>query len=314
MAGYALAVVGGPTVGPIVSAAVVQVPYLGWRWTEYLTGILQTVVLINAVIFIDETYPPVLLVFKARRLRHDSGNFALHAKFEEWEPSIPGLCRKFLIRPVQLLCTPICFLMALYASFCYGILYMQLGAIPIIFGELRGWNLLQSELPFLAICLGTFTGAALNTLNQLAYTKAYHAAGDRAVPEKRLPPMMLGSVLFAVGQFITAWTADPRSAPWIAPVIGLYLMGCGFNTIFQAALNYLVDTFRVYAGEPPHHGHDGHSRVPGRYANFLTQPVRSLRTRSYAACLPLVSPWRFLRCTTTSAWVRVPVSLLGSPA
>lgn len=247
MAGYALAVVGGPTIGPIVSAAVVQVPSLGWRWTEYLTGILQALVLLPAVTFIDETYPPILLVAKARRLRHDSGNWALHAKFEEWDWGIVEMGRKFLIRPIQLLCTPICFLMALYASFCYGILYMQLGAVPIIFGEIRGWNLLQSELPFVAICLGSITGAALNTLNQLQYNKAYHAAGDRAIPEKRLPPMMLGSVLFASGQFITAWTAEPQNAPWIVPVIGLYLMGCGFNTIFQAALNYLVDTFQRFA-------------------------------------------------------------------
>lgn len=247
MAGYALAVVGGPTVGPIVSAAVVEVPYLGWRWTEYLTGILQAFILLNAVIFIDETYPPVLLVTKARRLRHESGNWALHAKFEEWDVSITELARKFLVRPIQLLCTPICFLMALYASFCYGILYMQLGAIPYIFGEIRGWSLLQSELPFLAITLGCITGAALNIFNQIAYNKAYDAAGQRAVPEKRLPPMMLGSVMFAGGQFITAWTAEPQNAPWIAPVIGLFLMGCGFNTIFQAALNYLVDTFRINA-------------------------------------------------------------------
>lgn len=247
MAGYALAVVGGPTVGPILSAAFVQIPSLGWRWAEYFTGILQSVILLNAIIFIDETYPPVLLVYKARRLRHESGNWALHARFEEWDVNITDLARKFLIRPMQLLCTPICFLMALYASFCYGILYMQLGAIPYIFGEVRGWNLLQSELPFLAITLGCVIGASLNTFNQLAYNKAYNAAGQKAIPEKRLPPMMLGSVMFAAGQFITAWTAEPEKAPWIAPVLGLLLMGCGFNTIFQAALNYLVDTFRAYA-------------------------------------------------------------------
>lgn len=247
MAGYALAVVGGPTVGPIVSAAVVQVSYLGWRWTEYLTGILQAFVLLNGVIFIDETYPQALLVKKALRLRHETGNWALHAQFEEWDVSISELTRKFLVRPIQLLCTPICFLMALYASFCYGILYMQLGAVPIIFGEIRGWGILSAELPFIAILLGTVTGAGINIFNQIAYNKAYHAAGDRAVPEKRLPPMMLGSVLFAGGQFITAWTAEPQTAPWIAPVLGLFLMGCGFNTIFQAALNYLVDTFRQYS-------------------------------------------------------------------
>ncbi|KAH7153369.1 major facilitator superfamily domain-containing protein [Dactylonectria macrodidyma] len=246
MAGYAMAVVGGPVLGPIVSAAVVQEPSLGWRWTEYLTGILQAFILIIAFIFIDESYPPRLLVYKARRLRHETGNWALHAKFEEWDVSVKELASKFLVRPIQLLLTPICFLVALYASFCYGILYMQLGAIPIIFGEIRGWGTLVSVLPFLCILIGAILGCVANIYNQLLYNKAYHAAGNRPVPEKRLPPMMIGSVIFSGGQFLTGWTAEPR-IHWIVPCIGLVLLGTGFFTIFQAALNYLVDTFQMYA-------------------------------------------------------------------
>ena len=221
-------------------------PSLGWRWTEYLTGILQSVILILAIVFIDESYPPKLLVYKARRLRHESGNWALHAKFEEWDVDLKDLAQKFLLRPVQLLCTPICFLVALYASFCYGILYMQLGAIPIIFGEIHGWSLLVSELPFLCILIGAILGCGANVYNQLLYNKAYHAAGNRAVPEKRLPPMMIGSVLFCGGQFVIGWTAN-KNIHWIAPCIGLVMLGTGFFTIFQAALNYLVDTFQAYA-------------------------------------------------------------------
>lgn len=34
--GYAMAVVGGPVLGPIVGGAIVQ-SYLGWRWTEYVS-------------------------------------------------------------------------------------------------------------------------------------------------------------------------------------------------------------------------------------------------------------------------------------
>ncbi|KAK7957676.1 hypothetical protein PG988_012524 [Apiospora saccharicola] len=226
MAGYAMAVVGGPTLGPIVSAAVVAVPYLGWRWTQYLTGILQAVVLLAALIFIDESYPSRLLVVKARRLRLETGNWALHAKFEEWDVSILELARKFLVRPLQLLSVP-----SRTSS-----------------GELRGWSPFMSELPFLAILLGSVTGAVINVLNQLQYNRAYRANGCRAVPERRLPPMMLGSVLFASSLFLTGWTADPATGcHWIVPVIGLYLAGTGFNTIFQAALNYLVDTFQAYA-------------------------------------------------------------------
>ncbi|PHH86946.1 hypothetical protein CDD83_9545 [Cordyceps sp. RAO-2017] len=246
MAGYAMSVVGGPVIGPIVSAALVQDRSLGWRWTQYVTGILQASLLLLAILLIDESYPPKLLVYKARRLRLQSGNWALHAKFEEWDVSVGQLARKFLVRPVQLLCTPICFLIALYASFCYGILYMQLGAIPIIFGELRGWKPLVAELPFLCIMIGAILGCGLNVYNQILYNKAYHAAGDRPVPERRLPPMMLGSVLFSGGQFFVGWTATP-SVHWIAPCIGLVMLGIGFFTIFQAALNYLVDTFQAYA-------------------------------------------------------------------
>lgn len=229
-----------------MSAAVVAQPWLGWRWTEYLTGILQSFILVFAIIFVDETYPSRLLVYKARRLRHDTGNWALHAKFEEWDVSLKELSRKFLLRPIQLLFTPICFLIALYASFCYGILYMQLGSIPIIFGEVRGWNPFVADLPFLCILVGAIFGAAANVYNQTLYNKAYHAAGNRAVPEKRLPPMMLGSVLFCGGQFLTGWTAG-LDVHWIVPCIGLVMLGTGFFTIFQAALNYLVDTFQEYA-------------------------------------------------------------------
>ncbi|KAI8942043.1 hypothetical protein NX059_000147 [Plenodomus lindquistii] len=247
MAGYAMAVVAGPCLGPIVSAAFVANPSLGWRWTQYFTGILQATILLIDLVFVDESYPPKLLVYKARHLRHTTGNWALHTKFEEWNVSIPELARKFLIRPVQLLTTPICFLVALYASFCYGILYMQLGGVPIIFGELRGWTGgVSASLPFLGILIGALAGCGINAYNQLLYNKVYHAAGNRPVPESRLPPMMLGSVLFSSGQFLMGWTADP-AFHWICPCIGMVMLGMGFVSVFQAALNYLVDTFTLYA-------------------------------------------------------------------
>ena len=98
--------------------------YLRWRWTEYITGIMMMFFLILDVLILDESYPPALLVVKARRLRHETGNWALHAKHEEWDVSAKEIIDKFLMRPFRLLATPICFLVALYASFVYGILYL----------------------------------------------------------------------------------------------------------------------------------------------------------------------------------------------
>jgi MFS family permease len=198
------------------------------------------------LLILDESYPAVLLVQKASRLRHESGNWALHARHEEWDVSLRELGQKYMIRPFQMLFTPICFLVALYASFVYGILYANLAAFPIEFQEERGWNMVVGALPFLALLIGILIGAAANLLNQKYYFKCFKAAGNRPVPEARLPPMMIGSIFFAAGLFIFAWTSD-KSIPWIAPCIGAVCIGVGFFTIFQAALNYLIDTFQRYA-------------------------------------------------------------------
>ncbi|OJJ49675.1 hypothetical protein ASPZODRAFT_2115362 [Penicilliopsis zonata CBS 506.65] len=243
--GYAMAVVGGPVLGPIVGGALTQ-SYLGWRWTEYITGIMMMLFLILDIIFLDESYPPALLVAKAQRLRFETGNWALHARHEEWDVSLKEIGNKYLVRPFQLLTTPICFCVALYASFVYGILYLSLAAFPIEFEEIRGWNLVVGALPFLAYLVGILFGAAANLLNQRFYVKRFKANNNRAVPEARLPPMMFGSVFFAGGLFIFGWTGS-KDIHWIGPVMGAVSMGLGFFTIFQAALNYLIDTFQKYS-------------------------------------------------------------------
>jgi hypothetical protein len=76
------------------------------------------------VILLDESSAPVLLANKASRLRRETGNWALHAKHEELGASLNRLFTKFMVRPWQLLATPICFFMVLYASFVYGLVYL----------------------------------------------------------------------------------------------------------------------------------------------------------------------------------------------
>ncbi|KAF2401657.1 MFS general substrate transporter [Trichodelitschia bisporula] len=240
--GYALSVVGGPTVGPIVGGAIVQ-SSLSWRWTEIVTGIYMMAILVIDVIVLDETSKPTLLVYKARRLRLESGNWALHAKHEEWDITLRELGNKYLIRPFEMLFTPICFLLSLYSSFVYAILYGELAAFPIEFQQERGWDLVVGSLPFLALLIGILIGAVVNLANQKYYMKRFNANNCRPVPEARLPPMMIGSLSLPTGLFLFAWTSS-RNSPWELTCLGAIFIGLGFFTIFQASLNYLIDTFQ----------------------------------------------------------------------
>ena len=242
---YAFVVLGGPILGPIIGGAFVTAG-VTWRWTEYLTGIYMMVMWTLGVLILDETYAPVLLVYKARRLRITTGNWALHAPHEEWDPSIKELAKKFGVRPFQMLLTPICFLITLYNAFVYGILYGNFAGFPIVFEQERGWNPLVGSLPFLGLLLGIFAASCAHVYNQKLYNKKFEANGNKPVPEARLIPMMFGSFFFVAGMFIFGWTSG-REIHWIAPVIGTVLLGFGFVAIFQSGLNYLIDTFTRYS-------------------------------------------------------------------
>ncbi|KAJ6142836.1 MFS multidrug transporter [Penicillium samsonianum] len=243
--GYAITIVGGPTLGPIIGGALAS-SYLGWRWTEYLTGIIMMAQVTLDVLLLDESYPPVLLAYKARRLRFEGKNFALHAKQEEWNLSLGELSQKYLIRPFQMLGTPICLLMSIYASFVYGILYANLEAFSVEFQEIRRWGPVIGNLPFISLLVGIFFAAAVNIYNNKYYFKQFKANGNKPVPEARLPPMMVGGFAFTAGLFIFAWTSSPSTNYWPS-IIGIALTGFGFTTIFQAALNYLIDTFTRFS-------------------------------------------------------------------
>jgi len=63
-------------------------PNMGWRWTEYLVAIMGFVAFGLDLIFLEETYPPVVLVEKAAELRRRTKNWGIHAKQEEIEVDV----------------------------------------------------------------------------------------------------------------------------------------------------------------------------------------------------------------------------------
>ena len=85
-----------------------------------------------------------------------------------------------------------------------GILYANLEGFIVEFQEVRGWGPVVGALPFLALLVGMMFGAAINVFNNKYYFKKYRANGGKAVPEARLPPMMIGGISFAGGMFLFA--------------------------------------------------------------------------------------------------------------
>lgn len=193
--------------------------------------------------FIEESYAPILLTRKAAQLRKSTGNWALHARWEEKEVLLKDLAITYGLRPLQMLVTPICLSITVYVSFIYATFYASLASFPIIFQETRGWNEFIGSLPFIAVLVGIAVGAGVNIANQRYYNSRYIANNSVPIPEARLPPMMIASVVLAAGLFIMGWTST-ASVHWFGTIVGVFMLGFGYYTIFTSGLNYLIDTFQ----------------------------------------------------------------------
>ena len=193
---YAVAVVGGPTLGPVIGAALTANPDLGWRWSQYIQAIWTFAVFALGVFALPEMYAPVLLKFKAQRLRKETGNDKLFHPHETLKLDFKTMVTTHFSRPLLMLVTePMVTCIALYASFVFALLYMTLEVFPIVFQEQRGYGPVVGSLPFIALFVGVLAAVVINLGNQPRYIRIAEAAGGRPVPEARLPPMVCDSAL-----------------------------------------------------------------------------------------------------------------------
>ena len=98
-----------------------------------------------------QTFAPVLLVRRAKRLRKETGNAALHAKHEEVKANFGDIVNRYLLRPARMLCLePILTLITLYLAFTFGLVFLFFEAYPISFVGHRGWSQGVASLPFVS--------------------------------------------------------------------------------------------------------------------------------------------------------------------
>ncbi|KAL4988356.1 major facilitator superfamily domain-containing protein [Aspergillus falconensis] len=266
----------GPVLGPIVGGFLTD-SYLGWRWTAWITLIASGSFGAIAWFVVPETYHPVLLQRRAARLRKETGNQNLHAFLDHHKPTFGDIVRKYLFRPVQMLMLePILILITLYLALVYGILYLFFEAYPVSFQEERGWtNEGIAGLPFIGIMLGVLCGVALivwQTKTRFAHKLAKHG---RVIPEERLVPMMVASVLLPGGLFWFGWTSSPN-VHWLAQVAAGVPIGAGILVIFMQGLNYIIDVYLMFANSAIAANTLIRSSLGGAFPLFATQMYHKL--------------------------------------
>jgi DHA1 family multidrug resistance protein-like MFS transporter len=244
---FSMTVFTGPLLAPFIGGFIVE-SYLGWRWTEWLVAIMGFVAFFLNLFFLEETYPPVILISKATELRRRTRNWGIHAKQEEIEIDFRELITKNFSRPMRLLVTePIVLLLSIYMAFIYGLLYLFLTAYPIVFQQIHGMSGGVGGLPYFGMVIGMLIAGIYIVLTQPSYNRKLAANNGVPVPEWRLPPVIYGGVSFAGGLFWFGWSGYRADIHWIVPTLSGLLTGFGLLSIFLQSLNYLVDAYLMFA-------------------------------------------------------------------
>lgn len=194
--------------------------------------------------FVPETYHPVLLAKRAKRIRAETGDPTYVTVEEEFPVPISELIQANLVRPFIMLATePILLLMSLYIAIIYALLYAFFFAYPIVFGKVHDFNDGETGLTF----IGILVGAAFALMMTPYFEKTFRrtVAQRKPTPEDRLPGMMFAAPWVPVSLFIFGWTSYPW-VHWIGPTMAGVPFGFGMVILYYAANNYIIDCFPRY--------------------------------------------------------------------
>lgn len=198
-----------------------------------------------AVSLIPETYAPVILKRRAKKLRQETGDNTIMTEQEAHPLQLKELVNDCLIRPLNFIVTePMLDLVCGFVALIYAMLYAFFFAYPVIFQELYGYKDNIIGLMYIPILIGALL--ALTTTPILEKKYAQLCARRRPEPEDRLVGALIGAPfpmisLFILGATLYKWII------WVGPASSGIAFGYGMVLIYYSLNNYIIDTYAKYA-------------------------------------------------------------------
>lgn len=249
MAYFMVATTLGPVLSPAISGFVAQ--NVSWRWV-FAAGTFFALTTLPFLIVMPESYLPVLLSRKAKRLREETGNPNIIAATDLQKKSWKYVMTVVMTRPFRMLFQEaIVSCVCLYAMLVYSIFYLYFQSYPLVFAgptSVYKFSPGLAGLTFLAIFVGSLGGLPVFMWWD-RYLGRKQAEGKKWAKQeeyRRLPLACLGGPLFAAAIFWLGWSAK-SDVHWIVPTLSGVPFGMAFLLIFMALLNYLSDAYLTFA-------------------------------------------------------------------
>ncbi|KAH7310455.1 major facilitator superfamily domain-containing protein [Stachybotrys elegans] len=240
-----------PLIAPSLSGYISEAAT--WRWAFWAAVIVAGVTWVPLV-FLPETYTPVLLARRAKEMRKQAleagrGNTRTLSPIETEHKSWQIKIGMVLARPAKIFCTElIVSTSSIYMAVVYAIYFMFFQAYPLIFRDIYGMGPGVMGLMYLPVGAGTLLGVLGSQLWDHALARAKQRGKSWAHKEKhrRLPLACVGGPLLVIGLFWLGWTAR-EDISWVVPFMAGVPFGIGNFVIAISLTNYLSDAYGIYS-------------------------------------------------------------------
>ncbi|BGP12470.1 hypothetical protein JCM10213v2_000387 [Rhodosporidiobolus nylandii] len=241
MALFSFAAFGSTGLGPVVFGYLAQTK--GFRAVNWVLFACSAAFAIAVYFVLDETRASVLLSRKAAKLRKETGDDRYMSKDDFERGSLKEMMKTSLGRPVQMLLhEPVLLAITAWISFTWGVLYLFLVAIPLVYGRLWGFNTGECGLIYITQTIGSALGFAYDQYCM----RYYHANVARRGPEARLYSAFGGGLCVPIGAFIFCFTSYGH-LHWIGSAIGITILYIGMLLVYLCSFSYLADAYVIYA-------------------------------------------------------------------
>jgi MFS family permease len=239
----------GASIGPVIGAPIFE--FLSWRWISYLQLIWLCALFPLYFFLFKECRGIAILGKRAKALRKEGRLAYTQHEIDSEGTSMMRIVARSATRPLLLFFTEsVVFVSFMWSAFTVGTLYLFTQSVEQVFVGLYDWTPSQAGYIQAAIVVGEFLG----WVGTLFSGKIYFDSAARntevpgtPIPEARLYLAIVGGVLgISGGMFTYAWTSY-ANFPWIAPAVGLAMVGAGSVIVVTGISDYVVDAYAKYA-------------------------------------------------------------------
>lgn len=241
----------GPFMAPLVGAYIGQSGH--WHWVDWSTLVLAGVVLSLVLLFLPESYAPVLVLWKAEIVKELTADDRVYEAIEHHCVPLSRKLRIGIGRPIlMLLREPIVDLFTVYLIVIYIVLFTFLTGYEYIYTDIYGLSQGSTGLCYLAMNIGFLSALAFTPVIYKQYSTLLRHAQEQKGDQTKLPQevrlwfSIYGAPCLPVSLFWMAWTTYNSISYW-SSLISSIVFGFGVMCVFISSYLYLIDSFERYA-------------------------------------------------------------------